>query len=115
MPPLLLLLVSIYLFLVPRIVLIEQNFKRLLSYNIPKKSIGVYFGERKEIREITISTYQSIINKLKLIRNSNMIIFDEMHLLTDSAITLRKIFDLLREEDNCVNKKALLGLTATIE
>jgi superfamily II DNA or RNA helicase len=103
------------LFLVPRIVLVEQNFKRLLSYHIPKESIGVYFGERKEIREITISTYQSIINKLGLIRNSNMIIFDEMHLLTDSAITLRKIFDVLREEDNSVNKKALLGLTATID
>jgi superfamily II DNA or RNA helicase len=97
--------------------LVEQNFKRLLSYQIPKESIGVYFGERKEIREITISTYQSIINKLELIRNSNMIIFDEMHLLTDSAITLRKIFDLLQEEDNSANnnKKALLGLTATID
>jgi superfamily II DNA or RNA helicase len=104
------------LFLVPRIVLVEQNFKRLLSYHIPKESIGVYFGERKEIREITISTYQSIINKLGLIHNSNMIIFDEMHLLTDSAITLRKIFDVLREEeDTSANKKALLGLTATID
>jgi superfamily II DNA or RNA helicase len=103
------------LFLVPRIVLVEQNFKRLLSYHIPKESIGVYFGERKEIREITISTYQSIINKLGLIRNSDMIIFDEMHLLTDSAITLRKIFDVLREEENSANKKALLGLTATID
>src|ERR671911_682182 len=103
------------LFLVPRIVLVEQNFKRLLSYHVPKESIGVYFGERKEIREITISTYQSIINNLGLIHNSDMIIFDEMHLLTDSAITLRKIFDLLREEDNADNKKALLGLTATID
>src|SRR5215203_1845877 len=106
------------LFLVPRIVLVEQNFKRLLSYNVPKESIGVYFGERKEIREITISTYQSIINNLGLIHNSDMIIFDEMHLLTDSAITLRKIFDLLgeeEEEDNAANKTALLGLTATID
>jgi superfamily II DNA or RNA helicase len=103
------------LFLVPRIVLIEQNFNRLVSYNIPKESIGVYFGERKEIREITISTYQSIINNLGLIHNSDMIIFDEMHLLTDSAITLRKIFDVLREEGNSANKKALLGLTATID
>ena len=103
------------LFLVPRIVLVEQNFKRLLSYHVPKESIGVYFGERKEIREITISTYQSIINNLGLIHNSDMIIFDEMHLLTDSALTLRKIFDVLQEEDNCANKKALLGLTATID
>ena len=101
--------------LVPRIVLVEQNFKRLLSYHIPKESIGVYFGERKEIREITISTYQSIINNLGLIHNSDMIIFDEMHLLTDSAITLRKIFDVLQEEGNSANKKALLGLTATID
>jgi superfamily II DNA or RNA helicase len=101
--------------LVPRIVLVEQNFKRLLSYNIPKEFIGVYFGERKEIREITISTYQSIINNLGLIHNSDMIIFDEMHLLTDSAITLRKIFDVLQEEGDSANKKALLGLTATID
>jgi superfamily II DNA or RNA helicase len=89
------------LFLVPRIVLVEQNFKRLLSYHIPKESVGVYFGERKEIREITISTYQSIINNLGLIHNSDMIIFDEMHLLTDSAITLmfyeKKIILLIKK------------------
>src|SRR5215216_4062278 len=106
------------LFLVPRIVLVEQNFKRLLSYNVPKESIGVYFGERKEIREITISTYQSIINNLGLIHNSDMIIFDEMHLLTDSAITLSKMFCVLKEkekEQDSTYKKALLGLTATID
>ena len=104
------------LFLVPRIILIEQNFKRLLDYHIPKESIGVYFGERKEVREITVSTYQSIVNNLELIRNSDTIVFDEMHLLTDSAMTLRKMFDVLREEEsNSTRKKALLGLTATID
>lgn len=104
------------LFLVPRIILIEQNFKRLLSYHIPEESIGVYFGERKEVREITVSTYQSIINNLELIRNSDTIVFDEMHLLTDSAMTLRKMFHALREEEgNSSRKKALLGLTATID
>ena len=104
------------LFLVPRIILIEQNFKRLLYYHIPEESIGVYFGERKEVREITVSTYQSIVNNLELIRNSDTIVFDEMHLLTDSAMTLRKMFDVLREEEsNSTRKKALLGLTATID
>ena len=44
------------LLLVPRIVLIAQYLKRLLNYAIPKENIGVYFGERKEIKEITIST-----------------------------------------------------------
>ena len=104
------------LFLVPRIILIEQNFKRLLYYHIPEESIGVYFGERKEVREITVSTYQSIVNNLEIIRNSDTIVFDEMHLLTDSAMTLRKMFDVLREEEsNSTRKKALLGLTATID
>ena len=104
------------LFLVPRIILIEQNFRRLLSYHISEESIGVYFGERKEVREITISTYQSIINNLELIRTADTIVFDEMHLLTDSAMTLRKMFYLLnKEEHNSSHKKALLGLTATID
>jgi superfamily II DNA or RNA helicase len=32
------------LFLVPRIVLINQNLKRLIDYGIPREKIGVYFG-----------------------------------------------------------------------
>jgi superfamily II DNA or RNA helicase len=107
---------AIILFLVPRIILIEQNFRRLLTYHIPKESLGVYFGERKEVREITISTYQSIINNLELIRHADTIIFDEMHLLTDTALSLGKMFQLLNDEErNSSHKKALLGLTATID
>jgi superfamily II DNA or RNA helicase len=104
------------LYLVPRIILIEQNFRRLLTYHIPKESLGVYFGERKEVREITISTYQSIINNLQLIRDADTIVFDEMHLLTDSAMSLRKMFYVLnKEEHKSSHKRALLGLTATID
>jgi superfamily II DNA or RNA helicase len=109
------------LYLVPRIILIQQNVRRLIDYNVPQENIGVYFGEEKVLQEITISTYQSVVNNLELIRNSDMVIFDEMHLLTDSAITLRRIFDLLiikqeKQQDNDIaNKKALLGLTATID
>jgi superfamily II DNA or RNA helicase len=107
---------AMILFLVPRIILIEQNFRRLLTYHMPKESLGVYFGERKEVREITISTYQSIINNLELIRHADTIIFDEMHLLTDTALSLGKMFQLLNEEErNSSHKKALLGLTATID
>ena len=73
------------LLLVPRITLIEQNIKRLVSYGIPEEKIGTHFGERKEVREITIATYQSIIRNLDIIRQSNMIIFDEIHLVSDSA------------------------------
>jgi superfamily II DNA or RNA helicase len=38
------------LFLVPRIILIEQNVRRLVDYNIPQENIGIYFGEEKELR-----------------------------------------------------------------
>jgi superfamily II DNA or RNA helicase len=102
------------LFLVPRIILIEQNIKRLLNYGISKENIGAYFGERKEVREITISTYQSVINKLDLILKANMIVFDEVHLVSDTATTLRKLFDAVIARDN-ICKKQLLGLTATID
>jgi superfamily II DNA or RNA helicase len=99
------------LFLVPRIILIDQNIKRLLNYGIPKERVGVYFGERKRIREITISTYHSIIHNLNLVRKCNMIIFDEVHLISDTAKKLSKIFDVVVEDHN----KAVLGLTATID
>jgi superfamily II DNA or RNA helicase len=98
------------LYLVPRIVLIEQNFRRLIAYRLPKERIGEYYGERKEIREITISTYQSVINNLDLIRKANMVIFDEVHLISDTAKTFSKIFDTVIEDQS----KSILGLTATI-
>jgi superfamily II DNA or RNA helicase len=99
------------LYLVPRIVLINHNLERLLNYGIPEEHIGVYFGERKQIREITISTYNSVINNLDLVRTSDMVIFDEMHLISNTAKTFSKIFDVLVEDHN----KAILGLTAAID
>ena len=97
--------------MVPRIILIEQNIRRLVSYGIPKDKIGAYFGERKQIREITICTYQSIIRNLDIIRRSNMVIFDEIHLIRDTAKIFSKIFDVVIED----HKKAILGLTATLD
>jgi superfamily II DNA or RNA helicase len=101
------------LFLVARIVLVEQNINRLMKYGVPKEHIGAYFGERKEPREITVSTYQSAVNNPHLIRNSNMIVFDEVHLVSDTATTLSTIFNALKAVDS--PKKLLLGLTATID
>lgn len=98
------------LFLVPRISLIDQTINRLLSYGIQKEKVGAYFGERKETREIMISTYQSVIRNPNLIRRSNMVIFDEVHLIRDTAKSFSKIFDAVVEDP----KKAILGLTATL-
>ena len=98
------------LFIVPRIVLIDQNVNRLVRYGLPRESIGTFFGEQKEIREITISTYQSVINRFGLIRDSDMIILDEIHLLSETAKEFSKIFDIINENPT----KGILGLTATI-
>jgi superfamily II DNA or RNA helicase len=100
------------LILVPRIILVQQNINRLTGYGIPIERIGAYFGERKEVNEITISTYQSAVSNLNLIKNSKMVIFDEVHLVSDTATTLSRVFNIVMERKS---KKPLLGLTATID
>jgi superfamily II DNA or RNA helicase len=97
------------LVLVPRIVLIEQNVRRLRRYGISDEHIGMYYGEHKDIREITISTYQSAINNYNLIRSANMVVLDEVHLVSESAVAFDSIFDIIVEDSS----KAILGLTAT--
>jgi superfamily II DNA or RNA helicase len=99
------------LFLVPRIILIEQNINRLIKYGIKKEKIGVYYGEKKDIKEITFSTYQSIIKNFDLIKQSDMIILDEMHMVSQTAKKFSRIFDVLQGNPD----KLILGLTATIE
>jgi superfamily II DNA or RNA helicase len=94
----------------PRIVLIEQNVRRLRRYGVSDDHIGIYYGERKEIKEITISTYQSAINNYNLIRSADMVILDEVHLVSESAVAFDSIFDIIVEDSH----KAILGLTATI-
>ncbi|HEY7228010.1 MAG TPA: DEAD/DEAH box helicase [Nitrososphaeraceae archaeon] len=98
------------LLIVPRIVLIDQNVNRLLKYGLSRESIGTYFGEQKDVREITISTYQSVINRLDLIRESDMIILDEIHFLSETAKEFSRIFQIIDEYPS----KGILGLTATI-
>lgn len=98
------------LFLVPRVSLINQTINRLIKYNIPKENIGGYFGERKEICEILVSTFHSVTRNPFLIRRSNMVIIDEVHLIKDTSSSFKKIFDYLVEDP----KKAILGLTATL-
>ncbi|HYY67099.1 MAG TPA: DEAD/DEAH box helicase [Nitrososphaeraceae archaeon] len=102
------------LMLVPRIVLVEQNYNRLVTYGIPPDKIGRYFGEQKEIREITISTYHSATDNkrnLEIIKRANMVVFDEVHLASATARAFSRIFDIVAEDKH----KALLGLTATID
>ncbi|WP_148686946.1 DEAD/DEAH box helicase [Candidatus Nitrosocosmicus hydrocola] len=98
------------LFLVPRIILIEQNIVRLQKYNIPTESIGAFYGEKKNQKEITISTYQSTINNHQLIKDARMVILDEVHLLSNTAFSFKNLFRVITSDPN----RRILGLTATI-
>ncbi|HKU49948.1 MAG TPA: DEAD/DEAH box helicase [Nitrososphaera sp.] len=97
--------------LVPRIVLVGQNCARLARYGIPSDAIGRYYGEQKDIQEITICTYQSAIGKPDIVRQADMVILDEVHLANPLSRTYGRIYDVISRE----TKKALLGLTATID
>jgi superfamily II DNA or RNA helicase len=99
------------LMLVPRIVLVEQNYKRLTGYGIQPEKIGRYFGEQKDIREITISTYHSAVANLDIVKRADMVILDEVHLASASARSFGRIIDIIKYDGS----KALLGLTATID
>ncbi len=67
--------------------------------------------KEKEIAEIIISTYHSVVRNPNLIRRSNMVILDEVHLISDTSKSFSKIFDIVVEDP----KKAILGLTATLD
>jgi superfamily II DNA or RNA helicase len=96
------------LILVPRIVLIDQNFKRLVRYQVSPEKIGKFFGEEKQANEITIATYHSALANLKVVEKADMVIFDEMHLARGA---FSRILDVVKIDQD----KALLGLTATID
>ena len=65
-----------------------------MGYN---RKIGRYFGEQKEIREITISTYHSAVANLDIVKRADMVILDEVHLASATAQSFSRIFDIISE------------------
>src|ERR1700730_14818359 len=102
------------LILVTNIVAARQWKRELIARtSLAEDEIGEYSGERKEIRPVTISTYQKITRRtkgeyrhLELFdsRDWGVIIYDEVHLLP--APVFRMTADL--------QSKRRLGLTATL-
>src|SRR5947209_4083123 len=102
------------LILVTNIVAARQWKRELIARtSLSEEEIGEYSGERKEIRPVTISTYQMITRRTKGeyrhlelfdTRDWGLIIYDEVHLLP--APVFRMTADL--------QSKRRLGLTATL-
>ncbi len=83
--------------------------------NIPREDIGEYSGERKEIRPITIATYNILVHRRKRegnfshldlfsSRNWGLVIYDEVHLLP------APVFKITAD----IQAKRRLGLSATL-
>lgn len=105
------------LLLVPMIVLVEQNVRRLARYGIALENVGRFFGEEKDVREITISTYHSAAANLHVVRQADMVIFDEVHRASSTARAFSRIFDVVeaQAEEGRGGRRALLCLTATVD
>jgi superfamily II DNA or RNA helicase len=96
------------LIIVPTINLLYQWRSAIIEYiNVPRESIGIWGGGKQELREITITTYDSAHIYVKRFQNAfDLLIFDEVHHLP--APTYRVI-----AEGTIATKR--LGLSATPE
>lgn len=85
--------------------ILEQNFKKFLSYGY---RAGIYSASagHKHIDKITFATIGSVINKVHLFKNVKNIIIDECHLVNSKDGMYKKFIDSIPDAK-------VLGLTAT--
>ncbi len=89
---------------VPTLDLLNQWKKKLITFKIP---IGEYSGEKKDLRAITVATYDSSYINAELLGNKfKFLIFDEVHHLPSEGY--RHIAELFASPYR-------MGLTATYE
>lgn len=96
------------LIVVPTIVLLKQWVDELIKNGIPENKIGTYYGENKEIKEITVSVINSACTRNDWNMYKSFLIVDEVHRLNNNTTEFQKL--LLNNSFNYT-----LGLTATID
>jgi DNA excision repair protein ERCC-3 len=104
------------LILTPNATSVSQWIRELLrNTTLRERDVGVYAGERKEVRPVTVATYQILTHrqtkdggfphwKLFVDRNWGLIIYDEVHLLPAPVFRMTADLQATRR----------LGLTATL-
>ena len=95
------------LILVPGVQVARQWMRELVERtSLDSAQIGEYSGERKEIRPVTLATYQSVARTLRLFtaREWGLIIYDEVHCLPAPVFRTTAALQARRR----------LGLTATL-
>lgn len=94
------------LVIVPTKALMNQWVKELLHIGVNEEDVGVFYGESKTFKPVTVATIHSISKEKKLEDRFSLAIFDEVHRYPSETW---KSF-LLKQ-----NFKYTLGLTATLE
>lgn len=94
------------LIVVPSKALMVQWVKELLKIGVAENDVGVFYGESKSLKPVTVATIHSISKEKNLKDKFSFVIFDEVHRYpstTWKSFLLRQTF------------KYRLGLTATLE
>jgi len=86
--------------------ILEQNYSKLLSYDVLDCSIYSASLNCKEIRRITFATIGSVMNHLHDFDNFHKIIIDECHLVNPSEGQYKEFIE-------AVDGRKVVGLTAT--
>ncbi len=94
------------LIVVPNTSLIKQTKAFFIEYGIPEKAIGLYYGEEKELKPITIATWQSIRKNKKYLNDVNVLLFDECH--GTRADEIKSV------TTNCINANFRIGFTGSL-
>jgi DNA excision repair protein ERCC-3 len=95
------------LIVVPRIVLIQNPWlKEMERIGIPSETVGQYYSELKAVKHpITVTLYQSLAANPQLIKDFDLVIFDEEQFLTQGYA------DLL---GRTTSTRYVLGMTGTL-
>ena len=86
--------------------ILEQNYKKLLSYDVFDCSIYSASLNRKEINRITFATIRSVMNHMHDFDAFRKIIIDECHLVNPGEGQYKEFLD-------AVEGRKVVGLTAT--
>lgn len=97
------------LVLQPQQELVAQNYEKMMSYN-PDFEVGIYCAglKRKEVRQVTYGTIQSVYKHPELFEDFEYVIIDECHGVDPKNLEGR--YAKFLEAIKC---KRVLGLTAT--
>jgi len=90
--------------------LVEQNYEKMMAVDGLDIEVGIYCAglKRKEIRDITYATIQSIYRKPELFLEFEIVIIDECHQVNPE--NLEGMYTKFLEQIGC---RRVLGLTAT--